>query len=517
MFKKFWLAMILCSIVPVGAMAQEATDDVEFDKYSATSEQLLMLKGVVNTTLPAPLVEKFFFIHGFNRFKTAITESDPNTAPVQKWCMTAVAGTQTRRGALDQNMEVEITQRAVEERCSDVFKYDADVIHNCVRKTTEEGKPYLACTLNSTIKFAKFKAMAANGKVSWVPDTTFGKGGTVEVKSSQKASASLDKGTTIEQATASALNTLVPLTAIFGKRKMLDVQQFQVHAPIISAKKGVAKSCLGRDTVELDLPFIVMVNAGGKEVRKGFVKARKIYDGCDETPEILEQAAKTKKKPVIKPMEAQIILGGSDVKAGHTMWEMPSIGLNVGGGLSFSQAMGGVGSGTFKMWAAPAVNAEFNLAPYTGISEFHVWGSLKFSGFEDAYLNDKFDDLVDKYNAGSVDSGDVTFMFQFDAGVLKRWYSRFFIFGLMGGINIGYYASLASLGDYSVGAVGFGLNGQIELGFQLAPRFILDFRFGYKFEAGWAMLSKDADAVGDPKYIGVFHGPIATLNLAYNF
>ncbi|HNU67828.1 MAG TPA: hypothetical protein PKG82_01645, partial [Myxococcota bacterium] len=61
MFKKFWLAMILCLIVPVGAMAQEATDDVEFDKYSTTTEQLLMLKGVLNTTLPAPLVDKFFF------------------------------------------------------------------------------------------------------------------------------------------------------------------------------------------------------------------------------------------------------------------------------------------------------------------------------------------------------------------------------------------------------------------------------------------------------------------------
>jgi|GEM_PF-1564206 len=517
MFKKFWLAMILCLIVPVGAMAQEATDDVEFDKYSTTTEQLLMLKGVLNTTLPAPLVDKFFFIHGFNRFKTAITESDPNTAAVQQWCMTAVAGTQTRRGALDQNMEVEITQRAVEERCSDVFKYDADVIHNCVRKTTEEGKPYLACTLNSKITFSKFKAMAANGKVSWVPDTTFGKGGKVEVKSSQRASASLDKGTTVEQATASALNTLVPMTAIFGKRKMLDVQQFQVHVPVISAKKGVAKSCLGRDTVELDLPFIVMVNAGGKEVRKGFVKARKIYDGCDETPEILEQAAKSKRKPEIKPMEAQIILGGKDVKAGHTMWEMPSIGLNVGGGLSFSQAMGGVGSGTFKMWAAPAVNAEFNLAPYTGISEFHVWGSLKFSGFDDAYLNNEFDKLVSSLTSESVGSGDVTFMFQFDAGVLKRWYSRFFIFGLMGGINLGYYASLANLGDYSVGALGVGLSGQIELGFQLAPRFILDFRFGYRFEAGLAMLSDGTDAVGDPKFIGVFHGPVATLNLAYNF
>jgi hypothetical protein len=279
-------------------------------------------------------------------------------------------------------------------------------------------------------------------------------------------------------------------------------------------------SCLGRDTVELDLPFIVMFNSDGKEVRKGFVKARKIYDGCVETLE-LKQAAANGQKVDLKPMESQIILGGKKVKPGYTMWEMPSIGLNFGGALGFGQSMAGFGSGSFRMWPTLNILLEQSIAAKAKVSELHTWQTVRLS-----YVAGE--DFVKGFNSsleasmpaisGSLPSNSHVFVLQIDAGVVKRWYSRFFFFGLGAGINFSYNISMADImGDYMPTAMGVGANGLVELGFQLTPRFILDFKLGYRFEAALSMLLQDGEIVGDVSYMGIYHGPSASINLLYNF
>jgi len=117
---------------------------------------------------------------------------------------------------------------------------------------------------------------------------------------------------------------------------------------------------------------------------------------------------------------------------------------------------------------------------------------------------------------GAIGDGAGVVMLQADVGVVKRWYSRFFFFGLGAGLNTSYNISMSGITDYTPFVLGVGLNGLIELGFQLTPRAIMDFKLGYRAEYAMGMLMYDGELTGDVTGLGLYHGPALSLNILYD-
>ena len=267
---------------------QAMADDVEFDmdKLSKVSEQKLLLKGAIKTSLPSNDMIRYVSELGLNRFNTSIATSDPNDPAVGAWCDKAVQDTQVKRDQVDgETGDAEITLKAKLERCSDVFKFDLAVSHKC--KRTGKKKDTWSCTVSGKMTVYKYKASQASGALTYTTDKAFEKGGKV-VKTASWSSSSKKK--------AAAISGAVSWAARFMGRELKDIKEFQISAPIIGVKDGNAYTCLARDVVDLDLPFNVIFNGPKGEEHAGFVKARKIYDGCTETPSLKEKAAKGKKK-----------------------------------------------------------------------------------------------------------------------------------------------------------------------------------------------------------------------------
>ena len=78
----------LLSIGLAMAMASPAiAEDVEidYDKYSKVSEQKLMLKDKVSSSLDAANMKSYVFELGLGRFNTSLSTNDPNHASVKAY------------------------------------------------------------------------------------------------------------------------------------------------------------------------------------------------------------------------------------------------------------------------------------------------------------------------------------------------------------------------------------------------------------------------------------------------
>ena len=493
------------------AAGARADDDTEatFDKYSKLSEQKLLLTGEIKYSIPEKIFRAMYSDLGLNRFNMTVKAKDPNDPAVEAWCEKAIKDTQVRKDEVDgETGDAVITLKAKMDRCSQVFKHDLNVTHTCKVVRPKKGKPYMECKMVAVATIYKYKASQASGKLTYVLDTKFGRGGKIIKKSDGTGSGTLQRRTS-EQAKFAALDSAKTVTGLFLKRRLRDIKEFQLSAPVVRAKSGIAYGCLGRDTTELDTPFHIVLKAGGKEKRVGFVKARKIYDGCTETPSMRE---KKNKKWEIKPFEAQIILGGSDIKPGHTFWEMPSIGLNVGG---YAGLAGTVGFFDGNLGVGGGLAVEFNLAPYLGVSELHSFLNATFA------VNTDGDQIMKEFEKIQTLKGlleGAPFAIQSDLGILKRFYFAGPIFADVGvAFAFSYYVVSTNVEDLSVGLMSIGGALHTAIGFQLTGRMLLKLNLG--FRAGMTLPSatyKEEDVNLDNMELGAELGPFARIVFLYN-
>ncbi|MBL6975773.1 MAG: hypothetical protein ISR64_08595 [Deltaproteobacteria bacterium] len=523
-----FLAAVFVVWVSAPVLAQD--EEANWDKYSVLTEKVLMLTGDIKSSVPDADLQALYLKMEVGRFNMSVKGAEPNSADVTAWCEKAVKDTQFLREATDEYGQAEVTLKAKMERCSQVFRHALTVGHKCEIKRTKpkKGKPrvYAECKVQGELAFTKFKGDQSTGQFRYQVDTGFGAKGTYRLKSEGVAQTTISKKVTKQQAMASALTGAAKKTGFGFMKPIREIEEFQLHAPIIRVKKGYTSSCLGKDTVELDMPFHVVFQAGDKQKKKGFVKARKIHDGCTMTPS-MEAAAAKGKKYKIHPMEAQIILGGKKVRKGVTMWEMPTNYLNIGGGAGITGTANGigVGAGNFRFWPVGELFAEQNIARKIGISEFYTTEFLRFSYIPESSAGTFNTNFENSFAGSNMTYDGSWFMMQADFGILKRWFLGPFFLGLGADLAVSIYigmtdpaGGLASASDYTPMVLGVGALGQLDLGFQLTPRFLLALRLGYRVEYGLPFLIKDGENYGGSyTEMGVGHGPNGALNLIYSF
>jgi hypothetical protein len=458
------------------SFAQTKEEQLQASALQESSEKFLLLratKPLNKTSMPDFAFQEV--LQAVEQLRFTVADWDVNSQETMNWCLGATEEAQIKAGEVTTKGQGRVTVEAIKKRCSELVTHSFEASHACVQKVDKKGRRYWECSVTGTVTLKKYKAdVDAEGKVSFAIDPAFGKGGTMTLSSTGTGS-SEDMNAAISGAAFSA--------RLWLERKVRDIEYFQLRSPIVEHKKATSYFCLSKEIVELDTPFHVLkpTEKGIKKV--GFVKARKLYSGCTMTPS-LEEKQKKGEKVEIRPSEAQDIIGSGNIQPGMTMWEMPSIGLNVGGGIATMPFDWG------KVAPGGQIETEYNLARHIGISEFHVALHLKFG----VTLWD-FENIYKKYGP----------ILQFDVGVIKRWYVRrvFFDAGL-------FYAESHLLkkneeGDFEFKPYAVGALVQGGLGFQVSPRFIWRLNGGLRF--GTNVMD------GAPKDMGI----VAGTDLLYNF
>jgi hypothetical protein len=506
--------------------------EASFDKYSNVTEQKLLLSGKIENSLPEEHFETLYSDLGFNRFDTSIKVKDPNDSAVEQWCEKAVKDTQVRRRETDgETGDAVVTLKAKMERCSQVFSHDIKVTHACQRKATKKGKPFMSCKVIAAATVYKFSADQSSGQLRYALDQGFGSGGKIVMQADNTGTSSITKDRSQAQATHAAIGAAVRWAGLKLKRALRDIKEFQLSAPIVAAKSGTAFVCLGRDTVELDMPFYVIRNSPLGDVREGFVKARRMYDGCTLTPSQAEAKGKGQSF-TNKPMEAQIILGRFSIKPGMTLQEMPSIGLNFG---AFGGITSSIGFFNGNLGPGGGMTVEFDLGPYIGLSEFYTFTDFSIIGVLDAeqvrlafvkMMGQDWDTIVTQ-------DLDASLAIQANLGALKRVY----IAGpLFAEAALAFAFSFYSVGKFehggdeiSLGVFGLGAMVLGGVGFQLAPRWMLRFSGGYRYLISIPTISVNDESCEDagysncdPESVGVGpdtaeHGPVARLSVLFTW
>jgi len=509
----------LLSIGLAMAMASPAiAEDVEidYDKYSKVSEQKLMLKDKVSSSLDAANMKSYVFELGLGRFNTSLSTNDPNHASVNAWCEQAIKDTQTKRDEVDgETGDAIVTLKAKMERCSQVFMYDLNVSHNCKLVKPKKGKPSMQCKVSGKFTAYKFKADQSSGSLAYTTDTAFGKGGAVTKTASWTSSSTITKTNPQARAKKSALSNASTWAGRWMSRQLRDIKEFQISAPIVAVKGGSAYSCLAKDVVEQDLPFHVVFNSSEGEKKVGFVKARKRYDGCTLTPSLSEKQSGGEKVE-IKPMESQIILGSP--KASMTMWEMPTMHLNVGmGGGIMPSVAGDDPNGAMGV----SFLAEYNGGRYLGLSEVHQFAYVSYGLAPrenlDALFEEGFDvnpkELIEFLGDEPADT--VPFA-RASLGILKRIYFRALFVELGAGLSASYYL-LDSIGDTDLGILSYGGEGLAAVGMQLSPRFLLRAQGGFHFgiAAPTVSVNGEEQELGDEAELKPETGIFAGVHILY--
>ena len=478
-FTRSILALGLTVAMTAPAMAEDV--EVDYDKYSKVSEQKLMLTGSKSTSLGSEDQASYESELGLGRFNMTLTTKDPNDPSVVQWCETAIKDTQTKRDEVDgETGDAVVTLKAKLERCSQVFKFDLDVKHKCNKsKSKITKKMQWECEVKGSFTAYKYKADQSSGSLKYDTDNAFGKGGKVTKTASWSSSATISKGTSSDRAKAKALSSAAAWSGRWMSRQLRDIKEFQISAPIVAVKGGDAMSCLSKDVVEQDLPFYIVFNSSEGEKQVGFAKARKRYDGCTETPS-LKAKAEAGEKVELRPMVSEVIIGSP--KASMTLWEMPTMHLNVGLGGGIMPSVGGDGPSD-----AMGINlvAEYN-PRLLGMSEVHTFSHISYGIADrenlDALFSAGFPMIAQYYNDSE---GEETAAFaRASLGVLKRIYMGRLFLDLGVGVSASYYLLEkleTTVGDYDLAIISYGGEGLAGLGFQVSPRFLLRLQGGYHF------------------------------------
>lgn len=515
--------VLLAAAIIMAGQVYAATNEADWGQYSKITLKPALLTGQIKSDLKQDKMQMLYNKMELKRFDR-FSESDPNTPALMKWCDTAVKDMQTIREETYAEGDVKMQLKAKIERCSQVFRHDLTVNHRCEVKSGKDlisGKTirYVECKVFGVLTFVKFRGDQSTGTFRFVPDPNFENHGKAVIRSNGTGTETITKRVSRRQAHEMALTEAVKNCGFHFMEPIREIKNFQIHAPIVHIAGSTAFSCLGKDTVELDMPFYVVFLGGTKERRVGFVKAREMHDGCVITPTLTKKYGKDADK-YLGPMKAQIILGKSKVTVGKTMWEMPTSYMNIGlgGGItSLGKGLGMQQHGGFNIYPAAVLTLDQDIARKTGVSELYVTETLRFTYVDESKSGTFNNDFENSYSLVANSLGASWLATQLDIGLLKRWFAGPFFFGLGGNLALSSYVGMgANVGGSSKTPVvlGVGAGGRIELGFQLSPRFLMALRTGYRFEYGIPFLKGG----GTKKYkMGVGQGPQGALDFMYTF
>ena len=448
-------------LIPMAARADSKEDQIRADKMQEVSEKFLMLRGAPpkNETGMADDVFKWL-LGSIEQLRFNIRDWTPNSDDTTKFCQKGAADAALKADEVtakgDQGLA---TMERVLKRCSEIGQEWFVAKHACPYNAQ---KSEYNCEVDLTITIKKYKAHdKGDGTFDIVPDPAFGTAGTMIITSS---------GTGSDRDEHTALQSAAFLTRLFAERDVRDVEMFQLRAPVQANDGTNTRFCLGQDSVELDTPFYVLKPTEGGVDRVGFVKARKIFDGCWLTSELKEAQDKGTKVD-LQPLIAENILGRDDIQEGMTAWEMPSVGLNLGVGFAtMGHANFGDFGNTFSGSFDPAgvLLVEYDLARHIGISEFWAQGGLRFGAYN-------------VVGAGADAGAEKQLDIQLELGVLKRWYLVGPLFAdVGGGITTSYNYKYNVQYPYEAGAYA-----KLGLGVQMSGRFLMrlapEFRYAYNY------------------------------------
>lgn len=489
----------------------EATTTGGFDEYSEQSFKALVLNRGVSSTLPAMLTQKIAGQMEEKRFDNrswSITESD-----VVDWCVEATGEAQIVRGDVDpETQQANITAEAVINRCSPVYEYTYGINHVCQKKSYKKKKKTVTvaeCTVTTELKLWRYLVqLTENGSPEFYLDTKFKTDGLHTIADSTTSSSEITSKNPFAAAKLSALSSATTVAGLAVKRKIRNVRDFQLHAPIVAKKSYNAMFCLGQDTVALDTPFNVVVNTPKGEKVVGFVKAREIFDGCVETPKLAEESKK--RKINLRPLISQIIIGQSRIEPAMTAWELPAIGLNFGGGVALTPQYGG------SYGAGVEFLGEYNFGAHIGISELHAFMRGRLTFVTDT--GDMQSAFLDAYPGLGAELMDSALGMQVDLGALKRFYVMGPLFIDAGaGLAFSYY-KLGEMNDYEFGLYSIGGMGMGGLGWQIAPRWLCRVVAAYRIQmAKPSITDPDGESLSAEGDAGMDNGFLGTIDLLYTF
>lgn len=452
----------------VGLAAQsEGAALGEFGADSVVAEKKLLLRESPRSSLPPDIEAQLEGQFDLRRFDVSLgVDVDPLGPEVLDWCDEAAARSAVRMGLVDGEGAPIVTLEAKLARCSQVFAWTIHSSERCDWYRDDDGDRHARCEVKASARIRKYRAVADARGIRMELDPSFrgvrASPGHITLEASNTATAEGNDLGTKRRAMASAASDA-------GRWLWLEIMslpELQIRAPVEANRGGYTYSCLGKDTVGLDQPFIVFEPGTEREV--GFVKARHIYDGCTQVDGMSEEAQ-------LRPMEAENILGGGSIAPGMNLRELPSLGLAVGFG-------GGVAPRAGLDSPAFGIRLEQSLAGATGVSELHVAAQGQFAVGMDGRQ-----------------SG-----FHVDLGLLKRWYLLGPVFGELSGYLTGslWDGERDRSEDFEVRLENIGVTGVVGLGVHFSPTVTGRLLGGYRAAAGIGELPDEL-------------GPVASFVLSF--
>ena len=451
-------------LLPLGAaMALSAhAEDVNDETQARSFRKLVYGREVVSTLDKEDYAA---FRAGFDWFgmdERTGSSWDPLQAGknVQAWCVAATRDMQEQLGRTDDRDEAQMTAEAAAERCAQAYDYSLDVRlgqltdegqfiqGGCKGVSTKDGTPGYECAVQAFVRIHHFdvaaQAVKGTTRWSWSLDTDWLAGdkvkgvfarepGEISFRVVNVGTAFINRYRGPEETRDVAEHDAAYSAGRFLYRKVLNIEEFRQGAPLQYVKGGRAGVCLGGDQVYKDMPFVVFSETtDGKKKRKGFVKIRKIADGCEMTTELRDRE-KAGEEIELGPSTTQIILGRAKLQPAMKAERLPDMGLNVGLSL-------GLGSDSQFFGFSGHLVAEQNLARWTGVSELHA-----------------------VLRAGAVLAGST--LVTADLGVRKR--------GYLGPLFLEAGAFFSYANDVNYGINYYGGRGELGIGGQISPRVLL--------------------------------------------
>ncbi len=461
---------------------------------ATSSVQPLFLRARETFNLPPAAVTRFRTdLHFEDRYQMldgslsggasgGVCPQEDTLRAVRAWCREATIDLQERRGDVDaQRGAANLTVEAINERCGMLFEYTLEAVEPA---PCREGS---ACLTRAALTLHKYRVSGFDeaGQPRFALDPGFGTNGerhfdfSITLPGTPRVSTPFGTVAAIPSAVVSAGGAAMGIA-----RQLQEVPQLQVHAPIRTVRDGDALFCGSRREVPLDTPFFVRELRAGVVQDVGFGRARDMLDGCTLTSS-LRRARAAHRTVRLGPSRAQLIIGAGDVRPGMTLWQMPSIGLDVTFGLGVVSGQLDTTHPALKDFVLPTglVGAEYNFGRWAGVSELYAVANVGVGvNFVDGRHsmwqgNSRYADQV----RTTLDGLGFAPNLRVELGILKRFYFGRSFFELEA---LGYYGTTllgtqafsdgsggAGTIDYTVNS--FGGVGALGFGWALSPRVLM--------------------------------------------
>lgn len=495
---------------------QTKEDLTRADYLQIQSEKFLMLREAppVNlTNMPAAVFQQL--LYSVEQLRFDVQDWRVDSQETMNWCVSGAAEAQKKAGVVTAKGDALVTLEALIKRCSQIASFTFEAKHECRPGNKENKEADVMCRVGYKVAIRKYIGEeTGDGNVQIVLDQTFGDDGTMYIttgpsswwdvrpkKSFAQKLISAGNGWSGADTAEEALMAAAFRERQAGERAVRDIKCFQLVAPIVHHDADKTFICLGRDQVELDAPFYVVMPTEDGEKRVGFVKARKLYDGCQETRPI--------ENAVYQPSMAQDILGSKKIQVGMSTVEMPSIGLNLGFATGFGMAL------KANMGFQLGLQGEYNLARHIKkISELYATMGVQFLVMPRGGTAKIGPIVGDKLDLREVK--EPSLVARIDMGMMKRWFVRSFFVDAGAAFAVDAYAIDSKDNKVkSVGLASYGFDLKVGLGFQVHPRTLIRLSPVFHYGAVLGNYKDQWDETSPTQLIGHDAGLLLTFDCLF--